>query len=108
MGEPTIAKKEAIANRSRSYVMMLLVFSLSGVIGLSVWNFLQMRGAMLQTHERWAQKVSDSIIGDRLAEGRWLASLRGMTPRDLRKELFTHSELAGAFRSEEHTSELQS
>lgn len=110
MGEPTIAtiaKKEAIVNRRRSYAILLLVFSLSGVIGLSAWNFLQMRGAMVQTHERWAQKVSDSILGDRLAETRWLASLRGMTPRDLRKELYTHSELAGAFWFDVKTHEFE-
>ena len=83
--------------RGKFYAVTLLVFSIGGAVGLAAWNFFQVRTATLHAHARWAQKVSDEILSDRLSTSRWLNTLRGMSVQELKAELFSHSELAGAY-----------
>jgi len=41
--------------------------------------------------------ISAAILADRLLDARWLHDLRGNDPRELKAQLFSHPELAGAF-----------
>ncbi len=54
--------------RSRSYALGLLAFSVAGMMGLTVWNFIQTRSAIFRDHDRWAQKVSERILAERLSD----------------------------------------
>jgi signal transduction histidine kinase len=93
--------------RSQLFAIFLILFSIAGVAGLTVWNFLELRRAAVNAHELWARRVSDTIIAQRLSDSCWLETLRNVEHHSLRKELFSHPELAGAFWFDVKTHEFE-
>ena len=81
---------------SRSYALGLLAFSIAGMLGLSVWNFTQTRGAIFREHERWAQKMSEQILAERVSSSAWMGELHDKTPGELKRELFFRADFCGS------------
>jgi signal transduction histidine kinase len=93
--------------RSRLFAIFLLIISISGVAGLTFWNFMSSRRMTMDAHDHWAHKVSDAIIAQRLGDSRWLKSLRDLDHRSLKTVLFSQPDLAGAFWFDVKTHEFE-
>ena len=52
--------------------LVLITFSLLGMVSLGAWNFFQTRNAYIQSNRRWVDRVSSMVVAERVTWLHWI------------------------------------
>src|SRR5882762_7801296 len=69
----------------RIYYVLMLLFGIAGIIGLTTLDYYQVRSATLARNQRWVNRISEMIGAERESMVRWIDqfSVQSATFRDI-------------------------